>query len=186
MTDQTPTVKPEDVLTFWFSEEAKPKWFVRDDAFDAIVRERFASAFDAAKTGAFDHWAEMPEGALALVILLDQVPRNSFRGNAQAFSGDEKALAVAKAAIARGFDAALPSDRRNFLYMPFQHSERLEDQEQGMTLFAANDVADGLKWMTAHRDVIARFGRFPHRNAILGRTSTPEEVEFLTQPGSSF
>jgi uncharacterized protein (DUF924 family) len=186
MNDTKPMVTPEDVLAFWFSAEVQPKWYEKDDAFDAICRERFGAASEAAIAGALDAWTATPEGALALVILLDQIPRNVHRGTPRAFSGDDKALATAKAAIAKGFDTALPSDRRNFLYMPFQHSERLEDQERGMELFAANDVADGLKYMTAHRDIIARFGRFPHRNAILGRASTPEELDFLQQPGSSF
>jgi uncharacterized protein (DUF924 family) len=186
MTDAAAGITPEDVLTFWFSEEVTPKWWVKEDAFDAAVRERFAAGLEAALAGGLDGWTATPEGALALVILLDQAPRNCFRGTPRAFSGDDKALAVAKDAIARGFDAALPSDRRNFFYMPFQHSERLEDQERGMELFAANDVADGLRFMRLHRDIIARFGRFPHRNAILGRASTPEELDFLQQPGSSF
>lgn len=186
MTHSAPDITPDDILAFWFSEEVTPKWWVKEDAFDATIRERFAAAFEAALAGALDSWAATPGGALALVILLDQVPRNSFRGTPRAFAGDDKALAVAKDAIARGFDAALPADQRNFLYMPLQHSERLEDQERGVALFAANDVADGLRFMCAHRDIIARFGRFPHRNAILGRTSTPEELDFLQQPGSSF
>jgi uncharacterized protein (DUF924 family) len=186
MTDAEAQIRPETVLSFWFSDEVKAKWWVKEDAFDEAVRARFGAAFEAARNGAMDHWAETPEGALALVILLDQVPRNSFRGTPRAFSGDYKALAIAKAAIDRGFDAALPSDRRNFLYMPFQHSERLEDQERGMGLFASNDVTDGLKYMTLHRDIIAHFGRFPHRNSILGRVSTREELDFLQQPGSSF
>jgi uncharacterized protein (DUF924 family) len=186
MSQHPPAITPEDVLSFWFSEETRPKWWVKEDSFDARMRERFGAALEAAQSGALDHWAETPDGALALVILLDQAPRNIHRGTPQAFAADAKALAIAKAAIAKGFDAALPSERRNFLYMPFQHSERLEDQERGVALFAGNDVADGLKWMTAHRDIIARFGRFPHRNAVLGRDSTAEELDFLQQPGSSF
>jgi uncharacterized protein (DUF924 family) len=181
---QEPT--PRNILDFWFSEPAREHWFKPSDDFDAACRARFAAAAEAAMAGALDGWAETAEGALALVILLDQIPRNIHRGAPAAFAADAKALAIAKAAIARGFDAQIPSDRRNFFYLPFQHSERLEDQERGMQLYAANDVDDGLRWMTRHRDVIARFGRFPHRNAILGRASTPEELEFLQQPGSSF
>jgi uncharacterized protein (DUF924 family) len=186
MTDAPSQITPDTVLTFWFSDEAKKRWFDKSDAFDAECRERFGAAVEAAKAGALDDWLQTPEGALALVILLDQLPRNVFRGTPDAFSGDDKALATAKAAIAKGFDAAIPFDRRNFFYLPFQHSERLEDQERGMELYAANDVADGLRWMTLHRDIIARFGRFPHRNAILGRISSQEELDFLQQPGSSF
>ena len=187
MTTMTaPAPAPEDVLAFWFSKETTAKWFNGGTAFDALCRERFAHAIEAAKAGDLDHWAATPEGTLALVILLDQMTRNIYRGTPDAFSGDAAALAIAKAAVAKGFDGEIPSERRNFLYLPFQHSERLEDQERGMELFATNDVDDGLHWMRKHRDIIARFGRFPHRNAVLGRASTPEEVEFLQQPGSSF
>ncbi len=186
MTASAQTITPSDVLTFWFSDNAKEHWFKKTDAFDNECRDRFGSAAEAAKSGALDHWAETPEGALALVILLDQIPRNIHRGTREAFAGDEKALATAKAAIARGFDVATPSDKRNFFYLPFQHSERLADQERGMELYATNDVDDGLRWMKAHHKIIARFGRFPHRNAILGRASTSEEEGFLSEPGSSF
>ena len=186
MTDATADLTPADVLAFWFSDDAKTHWFERSDAFDAECRDRFGAAAEAARSGALDGWAKTADGALALLILLDQMPRNIFRGTPRAFAGDEKALAIAKAAIAQGFDTAARADGRNFFYLPSQHSERLEDQERGMELYAASDVPDGLRWMTAHRDIIARFGRFPHRNAILGRVSTPEEMEFLQQPGSSF
>lgn len=186
MTEMRPAVTPEDVLAFWFSDETISKWFNGGTAFDALCRDRFAHAIEAAKAGDIDHWTATPDGALALVILLDQMTRNVYRGTPQAFSGDAAALTIAKAAIAKGYDAAIPSARRNFFYLPFQHSEQLEDQERGMTLYATNDVDEGLLWMTRHRDVIARFGRFPHRNAILGRVSTPEEEDFLQQPGSKF
>jgi uncharacterized protein (DUF924 family) len=186
MTDLPANLAPADVLSFWFSDEAKKHWFERSDAFDVECRDRFGPAAEAARSGALDGWAETAEGALALLILLDQVPRNIFRGTPGAFASDEKALAVAKAAVDRGFDAAVPADRRTFFYLPFQHSELLADQERGMELYAASDIPDGMRWMKAHRDIVARFGRFPHRNAILGRTSTPEELEFLQQPGSSF
>jgi uncharacterized protein (DUF924 family) len=202
------TTTPKDVVAFWFSDEVRPKWYAKDEAFDALCRERFGAAVEAAMAGALDGWTSTAEGGLdgwtstveggpdgwtftaegglALVILLDQIPRNIHRGTPAAFSGDGKALTIAKAAIAAGLDAATPPDRRNFFYLPFMHSEALADQDRGMALYAANDVADGLKYMTAHRDIIVRFGRFPHRNAILGRASTPEELDFLQQPGSSF
>jgi uncharacterized protein (DUF924 family) len=186
MTQDAAPITPQDVLSFWFSAEAQKFWFDKSDQFDAECRVRFGPAFEAARAGALRHWMETPEAALALVILLDQIPRNIHRGTPAAFSGDADALAVAREAIARGYDAALPADRRNFFYLPFMHSERLEDQERGVELYAANDLNDGLRWMKAHRDIIARFGRFPHRNAILGRPSTPEELDFLQQPGSSF
>jgi uncharacterized protein (DUF924 family) len=186
MMEMRPAVAPEDVLAFWFSDETIAKWFNGGAAFDALCRERFSHAIEAAKAGELDHWTATPEGALALVILLDQMTRNVYRGTPAAFSGDAAALAVAKAAIAQGFDAATPPGRRNFFYLPFQHSEILTYQDRGMELYATNDVEDGLMWMTRHRDVIARFGRFPHRNAILGRASTAEEEDFLQQPGSKF
>jgi len=186
MSNALQTVTPEDVLGFWFSDAVRPNWYAKDDAFDALIRDRFGTAMAAAKEGALDGWAQTPQGALALVILLDQFPRNIHRGTPGAFSGDGRALSAAKAAIAKGFDAATPPETRNFFYLPFMHSEALADQEHGMTLYAANDVEDGLKYMTLHRDIIARFGRFPHRNAVLGRLSTQEELDFLQQPGSSF
>lgn len=185
MTD-APAMTPQDVLDFWLSEEVKPKWFNGGAAFDALCRERLGKASAAARAGRLAHWAETPEGALALIILLDQIPRNIHRGTPEAFSGDALALAAAKAAIDKGFDKTVSPETRNFFYLPFQHSERLEDQERGMALYAASDIPDGLHWMKLHRDIIARFGRFPHRNAVLGRASTPEELDFLQQPGSSF
>jgi uncharacterized protein (DUF924 family) len=186
MMENRDNITPEDVLTFWFSEDSKKRWFEKSDAFDAEARTHLAAAAEVATNGALDDWGKTPEGALALVILLDQIPRNIHRGTPAAFAADPKALAVAKHAIAEGFDAVTPSEMRNFFYLPFQHSERLEDQDRGLELYATNDVNDGLRWMKMHHDVIARFGRFPHRNAILGRTSTPEELEFLQQPGSTF
>ncbi len=186
MTDGQHTIAPEDVLAFWFSDAAKKHWFEKSDAFDADCRSRFGAAVEAARAGALDDWGETSEGALALVILLDQVPRNIYRGTPASFASDEKALDVAKDAITEGFDTATPSDMRNFFYLPFMHSERLEDQDRGIELYATNDINDGLRWMKMHRDIIARFGRFPHRNVILGRSSTPQELEFLQQPGSSF
>ena len=183
--DET-ALTPEDVVSFWFSDEAKAKWFKPDAAFDAMLRDRFGAASEAAQQGAFDGWAASPQGALALVLLLDQVTRNIHRGTPQAFAGDPKALAVTDEAVANGLDAQLTPEQRNFLYMPLMHSERLEDQERGMDLFTRANSGDGPKFMRMHRDIIARFGRFPHRNAVLGRESTPEELEFLEEPGSSF
>ena len=177
---------PSDILSFWFSEEAKPKWFARDDGFDAELRRRFGALLVKARQGEFAHWAENPDGALALVILLDQLPRNVHRGTPQAFAADDLALATAKQAIAQGYDLRLTPEGRGFLYLPFEHSEDLADQDKGVALFEALGSEELLDYMRRHRDIIARFGRFPHRNAILGRNSTAEEIEFLKQPGSSF
>jgi uncharacterized protein (DUF924 family) len=165
-------------------------WFRKDDAFDAQVRELFGIALAAGIAGAFGEWCSEAPGSLARVILLDQFTRNAFRGTPDAFSGDPGALATAEDAIERGFDQQLSAHERWFLYMPFEHSESLAQQERGVGLFRAlasdTGLAEPLPWAEHHCDVIRRFGRFPHRNAILGRTSTPEEIDFLRQPGSRF
>ncbi len=175
-----------DVLTFWFEETLPEQWFVKDEGFDAKVRERFLALWERARAGACDAWTESPHGALALVIVLDQFPRNIFRGDPRSFATDAKALEIAKAAIARGFDEDLTTDEKAFLYMPLQHSEVPADQELSCRLNEPLDKPDYYAFAVAHRDIIARFGRFPHRNAVLGRTSTSEEATFLEQPGSSF
>jgi uncharacterized protein (DUF924 family) len=180
------TFAPSDILSFWFSEQVRAKWFVRDDGFDAELLGRFGALLPKAKRGELAHWAENPDGALALVILLDQLSRNVHRGTPEAFAADPLALSTAKHAIAQGYDLRLTPEERGFLYMPFEHSEVLADQDSGVALFEALGSEEPLDYMRRHRDIIARFGRFPHRNAILGRSSTAEEIEFLKQPGSSF
>ena len=185
MTDPSP-LTASDILTFWFSPDVKPKWFTGGESFDAELRQRFGAVLEQARRGAFAHWADSPDGALALVIVLDQFPRNIHRGTPEAFAADPVALAAAKQAIAQGYGGGLAPDGQAFLYMPFQHSEVLADQDQGVALFEALGVDEYTDFMRRHRDIIARFGRFPHRNAILGRSSTSEETEFLQQPGSSF
>jgi uncharacterized protein (DUF924 family) len=181
----------EEVLTFWFADDPaahRKVWFERDDAFDAACAT-LAAAREAAKSGALDHWADTPKGGLALLILLDQIPRNLFRGQAEAFATDAKAREVARAMIARGFDRVLTPVERGFVYLPFEHSEDLADQEEGLRLFIARHADrddDGLEYARRHRDVIKRFGRFPHRNAALGRTNTPEEKAYLAEPGAGF
>jgi len=176
-----------DVLAFWF-EEIEPKaWFTKDTDFDRRVTERFGAAHARAAAGELDHWQERAEGALALVLLLDQFPRNMFRDSPRAFASDAGALAVAKQAIVRGLDMELVGDRRIFLYMPFQHSEELADQRRSVELFAERlDSENMLGYARRHLAIIERFGRFPHRNAVLGRANTPEEAEFLEEKGSSF
>jgi len=173
---------PEGVLSFW--REAGPKrWFAQDSAFDAQVRERFLANHEAAAAGQLSAWEDSAEGALALVIALDQFPRNMFRGTARAFSTDALALAAARRAIGRGFDLKTPMPERNFFYLPFEHSENLADQERCGALTEATGDAEAVKWASVHLDVIRRFGRFPHRNAALGRVSTPEEITFLEGGG---
>lgn len=181
-----PATSPETITGFWFSPDAKPNWFKKNDWFDSEIRARFENDYLLARDGMLDTWRDTPEGALALVILLDQLPRNMYRGTAQAFATDDKALLIADEALARDFDSQLSDDERIFLYMPFMHSESLAAQERGMALYDALGREENLNYMRRHYEIIARFGRFPHRNAVLGRQSTPEEAEFLTMPGSSF
>ncbi len=172
---------PGEVIAFW--REAGPdRWFNKDTAFDDEIRRRFLSLHEMAAAGKLTEWEGNAEGALALLILLDQFPRNMFRGQARAFATDPLARAITSRAILNGFDGAIP-DMRGFFYLPFEHSEDLADQERGMTLYKAAGDADGLKWAELHADIIRRFGRFPHRNSILGRVSTPEEQKFLDAGG---
>lgn len=179
-----------DVLDFWFGDGEEPHWrdawFKRDDSFDAAIRERFGEAVEAAVAGKLGSLAETRDGALALVLMLDQFTRNIHRGTPHAFSGDAQARRVADSAIAKGFDRTLPRLKRLFFYMPFEHSEDLKDQERAVALIDSLGLPEPTDYAVRHRDVIARFGRFPHRNAILGRASTPEEEAFLKEPGSSF
>lgn len=174
------------VLDWWFDEATKPNWFKRSDAFDQAVAERLGGLYERARAGALDGWAVTPHGLLALVILLDQVPRNMHRGSAATYATDLKALALARLGIDQGMDAGFDEDQKLFLYLPLEHSETLADQERSVALFRALGNADYLDYAIRHRDVIERFGRFPHRNAVLGRQSTAEELAFLDEPGSSF
>ncbi|MGD1879942.1 MAG: DUF924 family protein [Kiloniellaceae bacterium] len=178
----------EDVLGFWFAEGRQPQWFKGGDAFDAEVRRALGPHLEAALAGKYEDWRRSPRGCLALVLLLDQVPRNLYRNTPRAFVNDPAARAVTRHALAERFDAALTTTaERMFLYMPLEHSEDLKDQQDCVRLVAALEGgAEFLDYAERHRDVIARFGRFPHRNAILGRDSSEEEVEFLKQPNSSF
>lgn len=175
------TVQPEDVLTFW--RDAGPsRWFQKDEFFDEQFRTRFLAAHQAAACGELDGWADDPSGALALLILLDQYPRNAFRSTARVFETDAKAREIARHAVRAGHDRTVEPELRRFFYLPFQHSEELADQDQGVEL--ARALGDeGLRWAVHHRGIIETYGRFPHRNAILGRTTTPEEQRFLDDGG---
>jgi uncharacterized protein (DUF924 family) len=176
-----PAVAPQDVLAFW--RAAGPdKWFAKDTAFDDEIRTRFLATYEAAAARMLA-WDDTAEGALALLIVLDQLPRNMFRGSARAFAADPLAREVTMRAIARGFDLAVAVPERSFFYLPFEHSETLADQERGVALNRASGDADALKWAELHADIIRRFGRFPHRNAVLDRTTTPEEQAFLDGGG---
>lgn len=168
----------EDIVAFWRAADYE-KWFGKNDAFDDDIRRRFGALVDDAAAGKLDRWADDAEGALALLILLDQFPRNLFRGSARAFATDEKARAVAGAAIAAGFDERTERRLRGFFYLPFMHSESLADQDRCMELYQAMGDENGVKYAKIHRDIIEQFGRFPHRNPALGRETTAEETEFL-------
>jgi len=176
----------EDILDFWFSERVAPLRFVKDAGFDAEITDRFLHLYENALKGGHDDWQMNARGALALVILLDQFPRNMFRDNKRSFEADDTALTIVKASLVKGYDQELSDELCAFLYVPFMHSENLEDQEVGIALFKARDLKENERFAILHRDIIARFGRFPHRNIILGRESTEEEIEFLKGPGSSF
>lgn len=170
-----------EVVQFWVNA-GSGSWFRKDVAFDDRFREKFAAAHDAAARGEIDDWSADGEGALALLILLDQYPRNSFRGTSRMFATDEKALQVAKQAIASGFDVTAEPSLRLFFYTPFIHSERIEDQDRALLLYAQLG-AETARHAHIHRDIIARFGRFPHRNPLLGRETTAEEQQFLDAGG---
>ncbi len=168
---------PEGLLRFWFGDAARPRWFDSTPAFDDLLRDRYMTTWEAARDGALDLWADTPRGALALVIVLDQLPLNLFRGSPRSFETEADARRVADAAIARGFDRELDDEEKGFLYMPFMHGEAPEDQERSLRLF--HEAGLNTHWAEHHRAIIARFGRFPHRNAILGRESTPDERAWL-------
>lgn len=177
--------KPKEIVAFW--RGAGPRgWFKKDPALDAEIRRRFLSLHERAAAGGLADWERTAEGALALLLLLDQFPRNMFRGEARAFATDAAARAVAGRAIAKGFDITargMQPDMQAFFYLPFEHSEAIADQERSVALFAKRGDAADLKWAQVHADIIRRFGRFPHRNAALGRAATPEEQEFLDAGG---
>lgn len=170
-----------EVVQFWVNA-GPSSWFRKDVAFDDRFREKFAAAHEAAVRGELDDWLSNAEGALALLILLDQYPRNSFRGTARMFATDEKALDVAKGAIAGGFDTKVDPSLRLFFYTPFIHSERIENQDRALQLYAQLG-GDTARHAHTHRDIILRFGRFPHRNPLLGRQTTAEEQQFLDEGG---
>lgn len=193
---------PAEIVEFWLGPapddpesvtRASKRWYVTDDGLDTQIRDRFGAAIERARRGALADWAETPEGVLALVILLDQFSRNAYRGTPDAFAGDAMALALAKRTVERGLDQKLGLPGRVLLYHPFEHSENPEHQERSVVLFETlaaeasppwrEFAADFVPYALAHRDVITRFGRFPHRNRILGRANTPEEQAYLDRGG---
>ncbi|MEL6938018.1 MAG: DUF924 family protein [Cyanobacteria bacterium J06598_1] len=195
-------LRAEAVLNFWFGQQAdatyghyRKAWFIKDAAFDTQIRQQFASDVEAATQGEYDTWQTSPLSAVALLILLDQFPRNLYRGDPRSFATDAKALSVAQALVESSLDRELIPAQRFFVYVPFEHSEQMIHQDRCVALMRSlseefPDLEKGLKggldYAIRHRDIIERFGRFPHRNEILGRQSTPAEIEFLQQPGSRF
>ncbi len=179
------SVTPAGIIAFW-TEAGPSKWFKKDPAFDQTIAARFGGAVDEALHGRLDHWSETPSGFLALVLVLDQFPRNIWRDDARAFSGDEKALEISETAIEQGQDMPLSPAERKWVYMPFMHSERLDAQQVGLVYFKDRlEDPETYKFAVLHRDIIERFGRFPHRNLVLGRETTVEEQAFLDEGGFS-
>lgn len=169
----------KDILDFWYTPPLPQHWFNSTPALDAAIRERFESTWAEAKAGKLEAWKDTAEGCLALCIVLDQFPLNMFRGEARSFSTEQQAVAVTKHALAQSFAQQLPPERVMFLYMPLMHSEHLEDQDASVGLFAAAGLVENARFAEHHRGIVQRFGRFPHRNAALGRESTPAELEYL-------
>jgi uncharacterized protein (DUF924 family) len=181
MTEDANGPAPADIVAFWRGVGPKG-WFQKSDALDAEIRQRFLARHEQAAAGALAAWEQSAEGTLALLILLDQFPRNMYHGQARAFATDELALSIASRAILNGFDSAF-DDMRTFFYLPFMHSENMADQEKAIAFYRAGNSEDGVKWAELHADIIRRFGRFPHRNPVLGRATTPEEQAFLDSGG---
>ena len=186
--DSVKDPRAQEVLDFWFrGTQARKEWFQKDPAFDAEIRARFFGLYEQAASGALAHWMNQPDECLALILVLDQFPRNLFRAPAadaaRAYATDALALEAARRAVDAGYDRALPEVARTFFYLPFEHSESLADQERSLQLFAGHP---NHAWALRHWEIVKRFGRFPHRNAALGRDSTAAEIDFLQQPGSSF
>ena len=176
----------DEIVHFWFEDLSRKDWFRKDEALDSTIASLFGAIYHELRAGVPASWLDTPEGYLAAILVLDQFPRNMFRGDARAFATDEAGLALAKQAMAEGLDNKLTRDQRIFLYMPFQHSEDRVDQARGIALYARLGKPLNLDFALRHQAVVDRFDRFPHRNAILGRASTEEERTFLTEPGSSF
>ncbi len=176
----------QEIIKFWFEEIEKSQWWVKDENFDELIRTRFLDVHSKAIKCELFAWRETSLGALAEIIVLDQFSRNMFRDSPKSFAYDQLALALSQSAIARGIDSELSTEERSFLYMPFMHSESLAIHSVAESLFSTLGVTSSIEYEQKHKAIIEKFGRYPHRNRILGRESTPEEVEFLRLPGSSF
>lgn len=180
------TIQPQQVLDFWFVDHSAADWFSKNPAFDQAISERFLDTYWQAAAGELSAWRQTAEGRLAEIIVLDQFARNLFRDQAQQFAADAMALMLAQEAIAQGFDQQLAAQQRLFMYMPYMHSESVLIHQQAVVLFTALGLSDNLDFEYKHQAIIDRFDRYPHRNALLGRASTAEELAFLQQPSSSF
>ncbi|WP_319558246.1 DUF924 family protein [Thiomicrorhabdus sp.] len=175
-------MNPLDILDFWYTPPMSEHWFSSTPEIDAEIREKFESVWEQAAEGKLDAWKETAEGCLALCIVIDQFPLNMFRGEAKSFSTEQQAVAVCKYAVEKVLDQQLPIERRTFLYMPLMHSEHLTDQDESVRLFEASKLENNIKFAHHHREIVRQYGRFPHRNAILGRESTQAEIDYLNSP----
>lgn len=173
------TTTPQDILEFWYAPEMRAKWFASTPQIDAMMRARFELVWESAKHGAHESWRDTPLGCLALAIVLDQFPLNMFRGTAKSFSTEQQAVAVTKQAVAQSYDRQLDTAQVAFLYMPLMHSENLADQDLCVALFEAAGLEENARFARHHREIVRRFGRFPHRNTTLGRSSSTEELAYL-------
>lgn len=171
---------PTEIITLWFSEPGKKYWYNSTPEMDEELRGKYSDLFHAAMKGELNQWQDTPEGSLALIIVLDQFPLNMYRGNAESFSGESQSREVAAAAIEQGFDNVLTEEQKSFLYLPYMHSESLADQDRSVELFTQAGLTEGLKWAEHHRDIVRRFGRFPHRNDMLVREGTSEEEDYMS------
>jgi uncharacterized protein (DUF924 family) len=170
---------PQEIVDFWFAKDTRKLWFNSTPEFDRQLCENYQSLLEQASRGELDHWMETAEGCLALVVILDQMPLNMFRGSAQSFATEARSREVARIAIDRGFDQQLPEQQKAFLYMPFMHSEALEDQQLALELFDQSGLESNLRFARHHHSIVEKYGRFPHRNAVLGRDSSAAEIEYL-------
>jgi uncharacterized protein (DUF924 family) len=180
------TMHSDDILAFWFDEIEPSKWWVKDLQFDQMIIDRFSELHLAANRCELFEWRQTAQGRLAEIIVLDQFSRNMYRDSPKSFLSDQLALALAQQAVAIGADQLLNQEQRSVLYMPYMHSESLIIHDVAMGLYKSNGIQNSVDFEIKHRDIIQKFGRYPHRNQILGRTSTPQEIEFLAQPNSSF
>ncbi|MBC2886808.1 DUF924 family protein [Ochrobactrum sp. CM-21-5] len=174
-------IEPNDVLSFWFSAKMRENWFTKSDAIDEEIRKKFLEAYEDARSGRMETWKQQPESALALTILFDQFSRNMFRGSPRSFESDGLALDVAMQALDHDFDRQLSAEQRQFFYLPFMHSEKLDDQKRCVELYEKLGDAYSLGFAREHHDIIEQFGRFPHRNNVLGRKTTEDEADFLKE-----